>query len=51
MYFWLTRTYRPFPIPYQLEATKMQQPAANTRSGLLPMLLPATSCKARPSVR
>ena len=51
MYFWLTRTYRSFPMPYQLEAIKMQQPAADTRSGLLPMVLLATSCKTRPSVR
>ncbi len=42
MYFWFTRTYRPFPMPYQLEAIKMQERTADTRSGLLPMLLLAT---------
>ncbi len=42
MFYWFTRTYRPNPMPYQLEAIKMQDYTAQTNRGLVPILMIAT---------
>lgn len=42
MYFWFTRSYRPLPMPYQIEAMRMQDRTAVAHKGLVPALVLAT---------
>ena len=43
MYFWFSRTYRPMPMAYQLEAIKMQERTGASLRGIAQVLVVATT--------